>query len=596
VAAKRASNKDLKTYVEQLYKKGLSVAEGWRALARVNDAFVKGDQWDFVDYAGGKPKVKKDAWFDDEGVPRFAVNETAPILMTWSSLMTKDRPTVSPVPASEEPLDTYKAEIGAKIIEFLEQELDTANVTYKAVNSAGKHGTGGIKICFSKAHDKLTWSRLTIFDYVIDPTHADYKKANWVIFEDHISEDDAWDLFEKANVQNKKPSVVKYKNAAGDEVEGVSTRELWQRPCRAYPQGLYVYLVDGEVVERFEEYPYIFTDDSGEQQYPLPLVLMRVRDVESIYGATNLTDVVVLQRGYNEMVSRITKQLRDGTTRHLKVPDTIDDDFDIATSSVIKFKTKSRNDVAAAGAIGWTEPGEPARALVEQRDFFRQSMQVVMGLNEVTTGNSARSLSGRAIENLVELDEQRNADATREMQAMVRDGWQLSWQLVGMFYTDVRKAKISGGDVQDVLAFNNTDVVGMDVKLELSSELDKMSTVDKLATKERIDQGIDGPMDLDKAKNSPGFGLSKQIAEEIIGAVLEGMPFGEEMLPDDLNLDVFLEVLRKHMARALSERDQLRWTRLERLRREVSALAERANELAPLPGPAEKPKNEPLPA
>jgi hypothetical protein len=575
--AKRATPASMSKHVDELYKEGMEAAKRYREIAVINDAFVRGEQWGHVQTKKGKQSVKDDAWFDDEDIPRIAVNETGPSLMTWSALMTKDRPTVKSVPANDSPEAAYKAEIGDKIIEFLEGELDAVNRVHKTVHKAGAHGTAGLKVCYLKEEDKLSWSICSIFDFVIDPRHADYRKARWVIFEDHVDKEEAEELYDGVGIKTE-PVVVPYKNAAGDALKGVRKLELWERPSRAHPAGLYVCKVGDEVVE-VGDYPLVFEDDSGAAQTPLPLVLMRVRDHDSVYGGTNLTGVVPLQRGFNEMVSRIQADLRL-SKRHLLIPDSLPEDFDLTTSSVIRFKATGTGP-AAAKAIGWTNPGETPRAFFEQRDFFRSSMQTVMGLNEVTLGAETRSLSGRAIDNMVQLDEQRNADAAKEMQAMVQDAWQLSWQIVARFYTDVRKAKIANAPLADVFAFNSTDVAGMDIRLEPASQLDKLSTVDVLATKERVDQGIDGPTDLARAKSSPAYGTSKQQAELFIQAFLAGQDIE---LPNDTDPEVMLDVVQRHKTRALSARDMEMWIRLERLRRELAEMNTRMDEASPAPG------------
>lgn len=580
MAAKKLSEaRAIVRHAEELYQEGLAVASRYREIAAVNESFVHGNQWAAFNTANGRIKVERDAWWKD--VPRFYVNETAPLLMTWSSLLTKDLPTVRAIAATDEPEDTYKAEIGGQIIRFLEQELNTADKTHKAAHFAGMHGTGGLKICFDPSTDKVSWSRLTVFDFVIDPTNADWHDARWVIFEDHASEDEAIEAFERNGIR-REPRKTAYKNAVGDELHGVPRRELWQRPCAKYKTGLYACIIDGELVEASYEYPYVFADDSGKPQYPLPLVLMRVRDIrDSVYGGTNLTDVVPLQRGFNETVSRIQKMVRVGSNMHLKVPDDIaGDDFDMTENALIRFKSSK---AAAAREIGWTQPGEPPRTLFEQRDFFRGAMQSVIGLNEVTLGSQTRSLSGRAIENIVELDAQKNADASKELRVMIRDAWELTWRLVGRFYTDVRKAKMGNADVNDVLAFNAADVAGVDVRLEPSSETDKLEPVATMAAKERADAGVGSQIDIDKAKNSPSVGLSRMHAERLISDVLSGAMVDIESV-DDINPDVLAEVIQKHKARALAKQDRALWIRLENLRRELQSMVSRANEVAPQDG------------
>lgn len=578
-------------HVESLYKEGLAVAKSYREQGLVNESYVHGDQWDVVISKGGKRSVRKDAWYDDEDVPRFVVNEIGPGHQTWSALMTKDRPTVIAAPDNDSPDAAYKAAIGNVIIDFLEGELDTANKVHKATASSGLHGTGGIKVCFDFKKNKLTWSLLTLFDFVIDPRHPDWREAKWVIFEDYIDEDEALDAFEKIGVR-KKPTPVPYTNANGDKLTGVRRLEFWHKPCRKYPTGCFSCIIDGVETEYTDEYPYQFEDDSGEVQFVLPLVLMRMREVRnSVYGATNLSAAVPMQHGYNEMVSRIQKEIRDRKT-HLFLPDSCEDNYLQGTTAV--FFPKKEHQAAAAAQ--YLTAGDIAQSWFSQRDFFQVKITAVIGLNQVTAGTESRTLSGRAIDNIVELDKDKNADATKEQQGMVREAWYLSWKIVGRFYTDFRKAKIANADPADVLAFNNADVIGTDIKLEPASELDKLSQAKKLTAVEGQQTGASTPLDLAKTSSDGAVGFAKQQSEELIAEWLAGRPIDPH--PEDIRLDVFLAVIAKSMSRALAKRDRTTWISLEHLRRQIQALngqAADAQPRAPAAEPTAMPSSAPAP-
>lgn len=563
-------------YLDELYKEGLAAATRYREQALVNEAYIHGDQWDVVISQSGKRSVRKDAWYDDEDIPRIAVNEIGPAHQTWSALMTKSRPTVTAAPSNDSPEAAYKAAIGNVIIDFLEAELDSANKVHKATSFAGMHGTAGLKVCYVARDDKVTWSRLTIFDFVLDPTNADWREAQWVIFEDYVRMDDAIEAFESAKLR-RKPTLVEYSNAVGDKLKGVRRLELWHRPCRKYPRGCYTCVVDGELVEHLEEYPYIFADDSGVEQFPLPLALMRVREIrDCVYGGASVSAAVPMQHSYNEMVSRIQKELRDRKT-HLFLPDTCEDTYLEGTTAIF-FPVKAWQ---AANVAKYLVANDPPESLFKQRDFFREMIPTTIGLNQVTAGTESRSLSGRAIDNIVELDEQKNADATKEQLAMVRDAWALAWKLVGKFYTDLRKAKIANASPEDVFAFNQTDVDGSDVRLEPASELDKLAAAKKLALNQDQQQGVATTAEAEAATTDGSVGFAQQQTEQIIQSWLAGGPL--DVQPDDVNLNVSLEVVQKHMARALARRDQATWVKLEQLRRQLQQLNAQAADTAPAP-------------
>lgn len=559
---------------DRLVQQSIGACKKYRDIGSINESFVNGDQWGVVETARGASTIRRDAWFDEDNVPRIAVNEMAPLLMTWSSLMTKDRPTASAVAASDEPEDTYRAEVADKVISFLEGELDSVNKVHQAVTYAGMHGMAGLKICYLALEDKVSWEPLTIFNFLMDPRAHDYKKSPYYIFDDYISDDEARDIFDRAGIP-RRAAKTSYRNAAGETLSGVLQRELWLKPTREYPQGLYAAIIDGEVVEEMP-YPYVVTNDGDKLEYLPPLVMMKVRDVrDSAFGITNFTSAVPLQRSYNEVVSRIQKWMRTATNIHLKIPQELSG-FNPMESTIIEFPS---NRGAAAAAIGYTQPGELSPVLERLREFFPAKMQTVVGLNDVTVGSNTNSLSGRAIENIVELDSQKNADATKSMTSMVLDAWRITLKLVGIYYTSIRKARITNSSIADVLSFDAADVIGIDVRLEAASEIDKSSTVRIGTAKERVDGGVSSPLDLERAKKAPGYGASKHLAEMLVSDVIAGVPV--DALPDDMSLDVLLEVIAKHKARAMQSRNSGAWQKLEQLRREVVDLNSKANEAAP---------------
>lgn len=580
----RYSAASIKKLFGKLRDTGASIAQKYRAIAEVNESFYGGDQWSTIVSTKGKVSVDKNAWFDSEKVPRLSVNLFTGLLMTWSSLITADRPTAKAVPASDDPIETYRAAFAQKIIEYIEEEVDSSGKVHETVQLAGLGGIGGLKITYQPDKDAIAWETLSVHDVLIDPNNADWRDAGWVIFEDHISEDDALDLLDSAGYERRTVDEKPYKNAANEELHGVERQEFWFRPTRKYPQGVYACFVDGEPVE-IDHYPYVVADDSDKPQYLLPLVLMTVRHQRgSVYGNTNFTDAVPLQRAFNENVSRVQKILRTTSAIHLKFPAELAADFNPAEASLIKFPMARYQ---AANAIDFTKPPEPSQAIFAQRDFLAASMQQVVGLNATTTGSQSTSLSGRAIENLVQLDENRNADCTRSMQAMVEDAYHLSLALIGRYYTKPRQAKITNGDVVDVMSFDASDIQGVDIRLEPASEIDDLSTSREQTAAERVANGLAPASAIGVAQNSPSLGASKKIAEQMLTGWLKGQPIGE--LPGDLNFDAFDDVINRYKATALSKQDMGMWVAVEHFAKQIQQLRSRADELAPAQTPTPAP-------
>lgn len=574
--------------IEALYqknrKRALAVAERYRSIARVNESFYGGDQWSALDVRGGRAFINKTAWFDTEGVPRIYVNLYTGLVMTWASLISAGRPTVEAVASTTNPKATYDAQFTEKLIEYIEGEVDSATKIHKTVQKSALGGMAAVKSVYLEEEDRIAWASLSVHDFLIDPNCGeDYKDAGFVIFQDHCSMDEALDLFEANGITDVEPTEEAYRNSANEELHGIEREEYWQRPTRDFPQGFYACFVSNQLVEEMD-YPLTEEDDSGKVRYLLPLAIMKVRNQDgSIYGATNFTDCVPLQRGYNESVARQQMLIRKGSQAHLLVPEEMGE-FDPTKTTLIRFK---QANFRAAEAIKWTTPPTIQPAIALQRDFFGSAMEAVVGLNAATAGHKAQgSMSGRLVEHLVELDQNRNADCTRSLQDMIIDLYNLSLAEMRRYYTEARERKITNGSHDDVVSFSSADLDGITVRFQPASELDQLQGAKKEDAATRQVSGLAGPTEALKATNDPIIGTSTKVAEDLLAAFMRG----EEItaLPGDLNFDIINEVIAKHRARALSTGDQGLWEAIDQFATKIKELEERAANLAP-PTPGEQP-------
>lgn len=570
---------DIIKLARSLADKVAGLVERHRRQGEVNEKFVQGDQWSASDMRHGTRRHQGDAWFDNEGVPRIWVNLLRNLESTWSALLVKDRPNAKAVAANDDPLATYRSDLTNQIIDYFIHELDTADKVHKACSYACQHGTAGLKVLFVPGNNpgtgEVTLEPVTVFDFLIDPC-SDYHNAKWVIFTSHIDEEEAEALYEAAGIK-KNPKSEKWKNSAGETMEGVPQQELWLKPNRDYPKGLFACIVGDQVVEQMD-YPYVFSrDGDGDDEALLPIVLMKVRDVRgSPYGATSLTDCIPLQRSYNETVSRLVKLMRNTSATHLIVPHELKKHFNPEQDSVLWF---NQSVAASAGDIRYTEPPTINPVLFDLRDFFAKAMSQVIGINDVTSGNKTGSISGRAIENIVELDSQKNADATKSLEVMILDMWRLILDLVRRYYTVPRKVKMLHRPVADVLLFNSSDIQGVDVRLEPGSEIDRLSSVREQSQAERIKNGLAPASSLGQAQNAPGYGMSREAAEKLVQEFLAGG--NVDINPGDFQLEVVAGVIEEHRAAALQQGRGQDYASLTSLLQQVKQLAQQAAQQAP---------------
>ena len=476
-------------------------------------------------------------------------------------------------------LGVQRIRIGPPARDYFIHELDTASKVHQTAKYSLDHGTAGLKVLYSPSSENITLEPVTVFDYVIDPV-PDWHNAKWVMFTSHIDEEEAEDLYAAANPPiQREPKVEKWKNSAGEDMEGVPQQELWMKPCRDYPRGVFACVVGDQVVEVMD-YPYTFSrDGDGQDEALLPIVLMKAREVRgSAYGSTPLTDCIPLQRSYNELVSRDMKFVRNTTATHLLLPTSMKKHADPMQDSVLYISAADAQSGAAA-SIRYTEPPNRSPVIAEMRDFFERSMSKVIGINDVTSGQRTGSLSGRAIENIVQLDSQKNADTTKSLEVMVLDMWRLILDLVRRYYTLPRKMKMMHRPAGDVLLFDSADIQGVDVRLEPGSEIDRLSSVAEQAQAERVKNGLAPASSLSATQNAPGYGMSREAAERLVSEFLTGANI--DINPGDFQLEVVAGVIEEHRAVALQQGRGQDYAALTSLLSQVKQLAQQANSQAP---------------
>ena len=170
-------------YARHLIESVATVADDYQRQAELNERFCNGDQFGASFYRNGRLEIERELWGSEENedLPRITVNLIDPLVQTWVSLLVSDRLVSRAEPATEEPIDTYKAIVTQAVIEYWARRQDTKNKTVDAVRIAAHHGTAGLKIFYDPIDDEVKLSVVSIFDYFRDPT-PDYRDARWIVY------------------------------------------------------------------------------------------------------------------------------------------------------------------------------------------------------------------------------------------------------------------------------------------------------------------------------------------------------------------------------------------------------------------------------
>ncbi len=588
--------RDIVQRLEQLLAEGEPLADDFRKIAEVNDAFVAGSQYGGVTFKNSATVITKDDWFDDEDVPRIHVNILGNITATIVSLLTKNRPCAINRPLNEDDVEAvYQSEVSNSVIRYLSQELKTVEVIQKALRLAITHGSGGIKVWFDPATKKAAIAPISLFQVTIDPSAEVVADAGWFVFHRWLKVNEAAKHIERTAVKGRRPKDEEYTTASGVKKRGVKARELWIRPGfdEDFPRGVYAFVVDGVVVEQ-TPYPLMVQAEGGEESLaPLVWVTARVVD-ECVYGRTAVTDCIPLQRTLNEAMSRTLKYLRLGSSPKFMRPDTLAEGIDVYRDAEIPFPVTEAG-VMAAKIMGWVVPPPLPREAREVIDFTIKQIHDIIGVAPLTAGTETRNVSGKALEEIEGLDQQKNSQTTRSLECAVLDLYRLLLAIVQTRYDDGRKLAIVGGSRSEVLLFNKADVMGKDLRLEPASEFDLMQPVQEKQQLERAQSGIASPADVGAAARDPRHAYSRQLAERLVQQMLAGQDI--ELGPDDIDVGAFKVVIAKHKHMAMLEGRKADYVALTELEKFVDTLGAEQAQAAPAPSTEpEAPEPPPAPA
>lgn len=524
-------------------QQGEAVADVPRRQAMLNELFCAGKQWGA--YSAIRGTIVDDQWPDDERVPRNYVALTGNYMKAFASLLNQDRRSALAVPTTpDEPEDVYAAEICNRFIDFFAGEQKTADKVHQAVQYAVQDGTAGTKCWYDAAADEIKVSRLTIHDFLLDPSNEDWRQAQWVIFCNHYTEDVVADLWERGGVRGEPPKATGYKNAAGQTVYGVTGYEYWHRPTRKNPQGLFACIVHGEVLER-KPYPIAVPVEGDRMEYLLPISLMKIGNFrDSVYGITPITDVINLQRAVNEMQARTIKLARVVTNPQLVLPKSLADELDITVSNTIGYDDTKEGKTQ----IGWTSVPAISNDLFRLRDDMIAQMAEVMGLNPVTVGANDDVLSGAAIKARYAVDAQKHSDALKSLDDFVLDMWRLVLALVQLHYSRKRQAKIVRRDVVDLISFSAADILGATVKLEVGSELERRTDYREADAIQKAAAGAATTADVANAKKTAPNAVAAKQARVAVATYLAG----EDIDLDSLNEAAVMTAIDRAKSAALS--------------------------------------------
>lgn len=457
--------------------------------AERNERYVSGEQW--LQIAGNSLVSLTDEWASVHGGIAVTHNLLSNLELTWTQRIAGSRQSAGAFPTTSSESDKMAAEAAQAFIDNFETMNSTDALVHKVVSAACQHGIAGIKITYDPDADEIRWDKATFFDFFLDWHHDDPSDADWVIFRSYLSKWEAEMELDGAKFKDIELEEEEYRIGNGDSNYGVPAFELWHKPTRRIPDGLYLRVVGGYVVEAMA-YPYVFTEDLGSKLVDrayLPLVAFKVKDVRGIGGAgrTWMSDAIDIQHQINELEST-SVQVRRNTQR---VKLLLSPDLFAQWQEGTDYVFNANKDSFA----NYVQPPQYSDKLFQDREKLEKRLYDVAGMNEQLVGaETAKSgTSAKQIAYMQELDNLKHANSAKNLDEMILNAWRLSLKLVKRYYSLPRLLPLTGGDVSETMAFTGASVNGADIRLEPRAGMERYSATKAQNIRDDIKEGFRSP-------------------------------------------------------------------------------------------------------
>lgn len=264
--------------------------------------------------------------------------------------------------------------------------------------------------------------------------------------------------------------------------------EKYEKPTIKYPNGRYFAVAGGELLES-GDLPYQNGVD-GERGYPFIKQVSTVQ-VGAFFGVSLVERLIPLQRAYNavknrkyEFMNRVSMGVINVEDGSVDTDDLIDEG--LSPGKVIVYRQGSRPpQIMNSGSVPLDFTYEEER--------LKSEFVTISGTSEVSknSGVTSSTMSGTAIELLIEQDETRLSVTAESIRSAVKE---IGKQIIRLYRQFAKNTRImrSIGDGKSVklFYFNSSDLSSDDIVFDTENELTQTPAQKKTAVLEMLSSGL----------------------------------------------------------------------------------------------------------
>jgi hypothetical protein len=454
--------------------------------AWLNVAFYLGEQ--YVEWADSATTIRRIPRPDGmEHTPRPVANKIKHFVLQEQAMVLQTRPTVDVLPASDDPSDISNSKVALAYLTWLADPTitDFNGVLSEAVLWA---------LCSTESYLKWVWNpRLdngkgrgdviacSPLDVYPDPYVKEFRKARYVIHSQFMDVEQVYDIYgvelKPSDVDKADPVKVALMREMGmaPVLQGVQVNELWLKPSRRYPQGMFVVWSHHNQLVEPREFPY------AHKRIPFTQLGSVMRPGTQHYTSC-VSDLRAPQMELNKFHAQMIQVREAFANPKWFIPSELDmeSDPDDSPRQILRGNTQG----------GQLKPILIQPTMMPPNDsgaWIAKEMMDVVGLHEVSQAQvPGRVEAAKAIELLKESDDGRLAELLRTIGASISEGFYQQLELVRQYgSTDLMATTYSREGFPEVRRFQKTQLhPAMRIKVTMGTGLasSRAARTDQLMT------------------------------------------------------------------------------------------------------------------
>lgn len=535
---RKQNKEDIVSFVLEDFKKRQYERKCFETQWQLNMNFLMGNQFCNIGYGGEIEESDKQYFWQE----REIFNHISPIIDIRLAKLSKIKPNMRVVPASNNEIDIKSAKLSQKILNSLNNKLNISSKINQAIKWSEVCGTSFYKVLWNSEigqiiakdenDEKLRIGEVELsicspFEIFPDNVSCEsLEEVKSLIHARAYSVDEIYDMY-GIEVEGKDINVFSLDNVTfgigGLGYNGTCTKlgnsqkknsalviERYEKPSKKYPNGRFI-IIAGDKLVYDGELPYINSSD-GERTFPF-IKQTCINRTGCFWGESLVERLIPIQRAYNAVKNRKHEFLNRLSMGVLTVEDgSIDienlEDEGLSPGKVLVYRQ-------GATPPQYMDTETLPSAFANEEESLLSEFQALSGISDlINTDKISSNMSGIALELMIDENETRMNSTTESIRQAIKNVSQNILRLYKQFALVPRLTKIVGDNGEmDLFLWSKNDLSSDDIEFEVDNEIG-----DSLTQKREM---IFKLIDADILKDSDG-----KISNRTKSKLLEMLGFG----------------------------------------------------------------------